>query len=40
MHTIGNTHNGKDLVGGPASMKGDHACDGKSIDHLGACAGG
>jgi len=40
VHTIGNTHSGKDLVGGPGSMKGEHACDGKGIDYLGACAGG
>lgn len=40
VHTIGNTHSGKDLIGGPGSMKDDHACDGKGIDYLGACAGG
>jgi hypothetical protein len=30
----------QDLIGGPGSMKDDHACDGKGIDYLGACAGG
>jgi hypothetical protein len=37
VHTIGNSSS-KDVVGGPGSQKSDHACDGKGIDYLEACA--
>jgi hypothetical protein len=37
-HTIGNSSS-KEEVGGPGSAKPDHACDGKGIDYLSACAG-
>jgi hypothetical protein len=42
VHSLGNSseHSGKDEVGGPGSMKAEHACDGKGIDYLDACAGG
>jgi hypothetical protein len=30
----------KEEVGGPGSMKPEHACDGKGIDYLDACFGG
>ena len=36
VHTIGNSSS-KEVVGGPGSMKADHACDGKGIDYLEAC---
>jgi len=37
VHTIG--HSGAlEEVGGPGSQKADHACDGKGIDYLTACA--
>jgi len=39
VHTLGNSSNGKDEVGGPGSQKASHACDGKGIDYLDACAG-
>jgi hypothetical protein len=39
VHTIGNSDNGKDEVGGPGSMKAGHACDGKGIDYLDDCSG-
>jgi hypothetical protein len=38
VHTIGNSGS-KDEVGGPGSQKPSHACDGKGIDYLSACAG-
>ena len=40
VHSLGNSDNGKDEVGGPGSMKSGHACDGKGIDYLDDCAGG
>jgi hypothetical protein len=30
----------KEEVGGPGSMKPEHACDGKGIDYLEACFAG
>jgi hypothetical protein len=39
VHTLGNS-TAKEEVGGPGSMKPEHACDGKGIDYLGACLGG
>ena len=39
VHTLGNSSNGKEEVGGPGSQKAGHACDGKGIDYLDACAG-
>lgn len=39
VHSIGNTHSGKEEVGGPGSMTDEHACDGKGIDYLSACFG-
>jgi hypothetical protein len=39
VHTLGNSSNGKEEVGGPGSMTPSHACDGKGIDYLDACAG-
>jgi hypothetical protein len=39
VHTIGNSSS-HEVVGGPGSQKGDHACDGKGIDYLDACFGG
>jgi hypothetical protein len=36
VHTLGNSS--KELVGGPGSQTADHACDGKGIDYLEACA--
>jgi len=30
----------KEEVGGPGSMKPEHACDGKGIDYLDVCFGG
>jgi hypothetical protein len=39
VHTLGNSP-AKEEVGGPGSMKPEHACDGKGIDYLGACLGG
>lgn len=30
----------KEEVGGPGSMKPEHACDGKGIDYLDACPAG
>src|SRR3954447_3614841 len=38
VHTLGNS-SAKEEVGGPGSMKDSHACDGKGIDYLDACAG-
>ena len=38
-HTLGNSNNGHDVVGGPGSQKPNHACDGKGIDYLSACFG-
>ena len=40
VHSLGNSDNGKDEVGGPGSMKAGHACDGKGIDYLDDCSGG
>ena len=40
LHTLGNSDNGKEVVGGPGSAKPGHACDGKGIDYLDACFGG
>jgi hypothetical protein len=40
VHSIGNSDNGKDEVGGPGSMKDGHACDGKGIDYIDDCFGG
>jgi hypothetical protein len=37
VHSLGNTHSGKEEVGGPGSMKSNHACDGKGIDYLDDC---
>jgi hypothetical protein len=41
-HSLGMSpeHSGKDEVGGPGSMKPEHACDGKGIDYFEACFGG
>lgn len=39
VHTLGNSRSGKEEVGGPGSQKPSHACDGKGIDYLSACAG-
>jgi hypothetical protein len=41
-HSLGMSpdHSGKDEVGGPGSMKPEHACDGKGIDYFDACFGG
>ena len=35
-HSLGMSpeHSGKEEVGGPGSMKPEHACDGKGIDYL------
>jgi hypothetical protein len=38
VHTIGNS-SVKEEVGGPGSLKPEHACDGKGIDFLEACGG-
>jgi hypothetical protein len=38
VHTLGNS-GAKEEVGGPGSAKPSHACDGKGIDYLSACAG-
>ena len=38
VHTLGNSTS-KEEVGGPGSAKPGHACDGKGIDYLSACAG-
>jgi hypothetical protein len=38
VHTLGNSPS-QELVGGPGSMKPEHACDGQGIDYLEACAG-
>ena len=37
VHTIGNSSS-KEEVGGSGSQKPEHACDGKGIDYLSACA--
>ena len=41
-HSLGNSseHSGKEEVGGPGSMKANHACDGKGIDYIDDCFGG
>jgi hypothetical protein len=39
VHSIGNSP-ALEEVGGPGSMKPEHACDGKGIDYLEACFGG
>ena len=41
-HSLGMSpdHSGKDEVGGPGSMKPEHACDGKGIDYIDDCFGG
>ena len=39
VHTLGDSSNGKEEVGGPGSQKAGHACDGKGIDYLEACSG-
>ena len=39
VHTLGAGGSGKEEVGGPGSLKPSHACDGKGIDFLSACAG-
>jgi hypothetical protein len=39
VHTLGHSA-AKDDVGGPGSMKPEHACDGKGIDYLFTCFGG
>ena len=41
-HTLGMSpdHSGKEEVGGPGSMKPQHACDGKGIDYIDVCFGG
>ena len=36
---MGPEHSGHDEVGGPGSMKPEHACDGKGIDYFDACFG-
>jgi hypothetical protein len=38
VHTLGHSPS-QELVGGPGSMKPEHACDGQGIDYLEACAG-
>jgi hypothetical protein len=38
VHTLGNS-SAQEVVGGPGSQTPDHACDGKGIDYLEACAG-
>jgi hypothetical protein len=38
VHTLGNS-SAKEEVGGPGSMKPEHACDGKGIDYLDDCFG-
>ncbi len=38
-HTVGNSTS-HEVVGGPGSMKPQHACDGKGIDYLDVCLGG
>jgi hypothetical protein len=38
-HTLGNSP-AQEVVGGPGSMKPEHACDGKGIAYLDACFGG
>lgn len=40
VHTLGNSSNGHEVVGGPGSQKPEHACDGKGIDYLDDCFGG
>jgi hypothetical protein len=40
VHTLGNSSNGHEEVGGPGSQKAVHACNGKGIDYLDACFGG
>jgi hypothetical protein len=40
VHTLGNSNNGHELVGGPGSQKQNHACDGKGVDYLDACSTG
>jgi hypothetical protein len=40
VHTLGSGASGKEEVGGPGSQKPGHACDGKGIDYLSACASG
>jgi hypothetical protein len=42
VHSLGNfsKENGHETVGGPGSMKPEHACDGKGIDYLDACGVG
>ena len=37
VHTLGNS-SALEEVGGPGSMKPEHACDGKGIDYLDECA--
>jgi hypothetical protein len=39
VHTLGNSP-AKEEVGGPGSLKPEHACDGQGIDFLDACFGG
>jgi hypothetical protein len=39
-HTLGNSNNGHEVVGGPGSQKPNHACDGKGIDYIDACFSG
>jgi len=36
IHTVGNSPS-HGLVGGPGSLKADHACDGQGIDFVEAC---
>jgi hypothetical protein len=38
VHTLGHSSS-KEEVGGPGSQEPSHACDGKGIDYLSACAG-
>jgi hypothetical protein len=38
VYSLGNS-GAKEVVGGPGSEKPSHACDGKGIDYLSACAG-
>ena len=38
VHTLGNS-SAQEEVGGPGSMKPEHACDGKGIDYLDDCFG-
>jgi hypothetical protein len=40
VHSLGNTHSGKEEGGGPGSMKPGHNCDGKGIDYIDDCSGG